>query len=155
MTYDYRDLTHLSKTEGEVNLFTNHNYNLPKELNTPLKISENGLEARMSGMRSSLIKIEDYWYKLKGCNPQPGLFSAADWLGPEVIKYGLDVSHPTKKPKGAMDPKTVKQELEFQNTIVEKLKEFDLEAALYPIARYDYKMKGRHCAISLCKGDLR
>lgn len=151
MKYNYRDLTHLTETEGTVRPYAKK---VPEQLMKPLKMSSSGLEARMSGHRSALVKIGKEWYKLKGCNPQEGLFSASDWF-PELKGTSLDVPDWTMKPKGAMCPESVESELEEQLQLIEKLDEFKLTAPLYPVARYDYEMPGRNCAVSITKGDLR
>lgn len=153
MKYASRDLTHLIETEGDVVDYSVEG--IPKNLQKTLRLSTSGISARMSGRRSALVQVEKEWYKLKGCNPQPGLFSSSDWF-PELKGTLLDLVDPTwTKPKGSLCTISATTELEEQLKIVEKLGEFNLTAPLYPVARYDYAMENRACAVSITRGDLR
>ena len=152
MKYRERDITFLTEAEGEVVDYSMHG--IPKLLENTLKMSSSGINAKMSGRRSALLRLGKKWYKLKGCNPQPGLFSHSDWF-PIVKDTLLDEVDATMKPKGSMNVESAKSELEEQLKIVEKLGEFNLTAPLYPVARYDYAMENRACAVSITKGDLR
>jgi hypothetical protein len=151
MNYLFREETHLSETEGKV---ISYSEKVPEVLQRPLKISEQGIPSRRSGRRNALIKISGHWYKLKGFNPQPGLFSTSDWMH-ELKNTELDIPDNTMKPKGAMCDYSVEVELKQQDMLVEKLKEFRLTAPLYPVAKYDYGMGDRYCAVSVTTGDLR
>ena len=152
LEYEGRETTFLTETDGRVINYSRNG--VPEALSNPLKMNDRGLEAKMSGSRSALVKIGKNWYKLKGCNPQPGLFSGSDRL-PKLKGTLLDIVDPTMKPKGSMCIKSAASELEEQLKIIKKLEEFNLPAPLYPVARFDYDMENRACAVSITKGDLR
>lgn len=98
-------------------------YDLPALLRRPLVQDTNGtINAYKSGGRSSIVKVEDRWFKKKGDKPIPG----KEWS--------------SGQPDGSMTYDKALNELQVAEKVDRHLQDFGYHGALIPAGLVEYEI---------------